>query len=259
MVKGLDVFKHFFENYKEQYVLIGGAACDILLENVDRAFRATRDLDLVLIIEALTPEFGKAFWAFIEEGGYQNRNRSSGELQFYRFDKPEAAGYPYMLELFSRTPANLSSNGKEYILTPLHIDDEVSSLSAILLDESYYQMLLEGRRELNGLMLLGPEYLIVFKAKAWLDLSDKKKNGAQVDMADIKKHKNDIARLTTILEAKTMPPLPEEVRKDMERFIALYEENPLDLKALRIKDATNEEIIGHLKELYSKTVIPQEK
>lgn len=252
MVKGLEIFKRFFENYKDQYVLIGGAACDILLEDVDRAFRATRDLDLVLIVEALTPEFGKAFWNFIEEGGYQNRSRSSGELQFYRFDKPKDLGYPYMLELFSRQLANMSINGKEQILVPLHIDDEVSSLSAILLDDSYYQMLLEGRRELNGLMLLGPEYLIVFKAKAWLDLSDKKKNGAQVDMADIKKHKNDIARLATILESRTMPFLPEEIRKDMERFIALYDENPPDLKALRIKDATNEEIIGHLKELYSK-------
>lgn len=254
MVKGLEIFKRFFENYKEQYVLIGGAACDILLEDVDRSFRATKDLDLVLIVEALMPEFGKTFWDFIEEGGYQNRSGSSGEPQFYRFDKPKALGFPYMLELFSRQPANLSINGKEQILTPLHIDDEVSSLSAILLDDSYYQMLLEGRRELNGFMLLGPEYLMVFKAKAWLDLSDKKKSGAQVDMADIKKHKNDIARLATILEARTMPSLPEEVRKDMERFIALYNENPPDLKALRVKDATNEEIMEHLKELYSKVL-----
>ncbi len=28
MVKGLDKFKEFFSEYKEQYVLIGGAACD---------------------------------------------------------------------------------------------------------------------------------------------------------------------------------------------------------------------------------------
>ena len=38
-------------------VLIGGAACDILFESNEVNFRATRDLDMVLIIEALTPEF----------------------------------------------------------------------------------------------------------------------------------------------------------------------------------------------------------
>lgn len=175
MVKGLEVFKHFFGKYKDQYVLIGGSACDILLEDADMTFRATRDLDVVLIVESLTPEFGRAFWDFIKAGRYRNRSRSLGVSQFYRFDKPETAGFPYMLELFSKQPVNMSLRGKEHTLMPLHIDDEISSLSAILLNESYYQMLLAGRRQLDGLMLLGPEYIIAFKAKAWLELSEKKK------------------------------------------------------------------------------------
>ncbi len=32
MVNGIETFKKFFAEYKEQYVLIGGAACDIILE-----------------------------------------------------------------------------------------------------------------------------------------------------------------------------------------------------------------------------------
>ena len=32
MVKGLDTFQKYFADYEEQYVLIGGAACDILFE-----------------------------------------------------------------------------------------------------------------------------------------------------------------------------------------------------------------------------------
>jgi len=28
MVKGLDTFRKYFEQYEDQYVLIGGAACD---------------------------------------------------------------------------------------------------------------------------------------------------------------------------------------------------------------------------------------
>lgn len=78
MVSGIDKFKDFFADYKEQYVLIGGAACDIILEDSEGEFRATRDLDLVLIVEALTPEFGKAFWQFIVAGGYRNKSKSAG-------------------------------------------------------------------------------------------------------------------------------------------------------------------------------------
>jgi hypothetical protein len=33
------------------------------------AFRATKDLDIVLHIEALTSEFGVTFWSFVEKGG----------------------------------------------------------------------------------------------------------------------------------------------------------------------------------------------
>ena len=55
MVKGIDTFRRYFAEYEEQYVLIGGAACDIAFESNDTAFRATRDLDMVLIVEALTP------------------------------------------------------------------------------------------------------------------------------------------------------------------------------------------------------------
>lgn len=34
MVKGLDTFQKYFKDYEEQYVLIGGAACDILFEKL---------------------------------------------------------------------------------------------------------------------------------------------------------------------------------------------------------------------------------
>ena len=93
---GLDKFKEYFMGYQDQYVLIGGAACDIIFEEQDTAFRATKDLDLVLIVEALTPAFGHRFWQFVRDGGYEHRAKSSGAPQFYRFDKPKAPGFPYM-------------------------------------------------------------------------------------------------------------------------------------------------------------------
>ena len=41
MVKGLDTFRKYFADYESQYVLIGGAACDILFESNEVNFRAT--------------------------------------------------------------------------------------------------------------------------------------------------------------------------------------------------------------------------
>lgn len=131
MVKGLDTFREQFKDFEEQYVLIGGAACNILFASNEGQFRATRDLDMVLIVEALTQEFGDKFWEFIESGKYRNKASNTGCPQFYRFDKPENDSYPKMIELFARTNFKLKGmNG----LTPVHMDDEVSSLSAILLE-----------------------------------------------------------------------------------------------------------------------------
>ena len=100
MVKGLDTFQKYFADYEEQYVLIGGAACDILFESNEVNFRATRDLDMVLIVEALTPEFGEMFWKFIVDGKYRNKATNGRNPQFYRFDKPEDDNFPKMIELF---------------------------------------------------------------------------------------------------------------------------------------------------------------
>lgn len=99
-------------------------------------------------------------------------------------------------------------------------------------------------------MLLETEAIIAFKAKAWLDLSKKKENGIHVDTSDINKHKNDIARLAMILEGRSIQFLPEEVKKDMETFLAFYEKEPADLKSLRIKDATNEDVVERLKTVF---------
>lgn len=53
MVEGLERFKDHFKEFTEQYVLIGGAACDLYMEDAGLFFRATKDLDIVLCVEAL--------------------------------------------------------------------------------------------------------------------------------------------------------------------------------------------------------------
>lgn len=246
-MEGLETFKQYFQEYKDHYVLIGGAACDIIFsEEEGSPFRATKDLDMVLIVEVLTPEFGKRFWSFISDGKYEHTAKSTGTPQFYRFDKPQTKHFPYMIELFSRSPFELMAPTH---LTPLPIDDTVSSLSAILLDEDYYQMLVEGRKTINSVVVLSERYLIPFKAKAWLDLTERKKLNPSLSSRDIKKHKNDVTRLASLLISNEVCELPPRVQEDMNQFMALYRQEPTDPKSLKLP-ITSAEIIEVLDQVY---------
>ena len=58
MVTGIDRFREWFRGYEDQYAIIGGTACDLLMSEDGMDFRATKDIDLVLIVEAITPSIG---------------------------------------------------------------------------------------------------------------------------------------------------------------------------------------------------------
>lgn len=219
MVKGLDVFQKHFANHAGQFILIGGTAATLTMELAGLDFRATKDLDIVLNIEALTPAFGKTFWKFVESGRYEIREASNtGRPMLYRFRRPADTSYPFMLELFCRSPDGIRlAEGSQ--LTPIPFDDVVSSLSAILLDDAYYNFILTGRRENAGLTWIGEDRLIPLKAHAWLDLSTRKDRGEQIDSKSIRKHGNDVIRLSQLLSPDTRITLPTTVAADLDRFL----------------------------------------
>jgi len=249
MVRGLDVFRTHFEAYQDRYVLIGGTACSLVMEDAGLDFRATRDLDIVLCIEALDSEFTLAFWQFIHNGRYQNRQRSTGKKLFYRFFDPEDQTFPVMLELFSRIPNVLSIRGEGH-LTPIPVDEDASSLSAILLDNEYYHFIHAGKRLIGGLPVVTPAHLIPLKVRAWLDLRARQGAGEQVDSKDIRKHLNDVFRLYQLLSLETMVPLSGAIREDFLQFVVAPEIHSLDLKSLGIRRTSLEEAIGNLKKIY---------
>jgi hypothetical protein len=71
-----------------------------------------------------------------------------------------------MIELFSRR-SDAIQLPDDAVLTPLPIDEDISSLSEILLDDDYYTFLRNGKVVIDGVTVLGPAYLISFKAKAY--------------------------------------------------------------------------------------------
>ena len=249
MVKGLEIFREHFRNYADRYVLIGGAACDIAMTAAGLAFRATKDLDIVLYVEALDAAFVQAFWEFVHAGGYEVQEKSTGKKQFYRFQKPANPDYPFMLELFSRQPDVLQVADGSH-LTPLPIEEDTSSLSAILLDNDYYNFIRAGRQEVDGVPMVGAAQLIALKARAWLDLTERDKRGAKIDSKTIKKHKNDVFRLYQILDPASDPAAPEAVKNDIREFISRMGGEDVDLKSLGLRTGTRDGILADIANVY---------
>ena len=69
-VYGLDRFSKYMEGLEDCYAVIGGTACSIILSNADLDFRATKDIDLILLIENRFPESAAAVWKLVRDGGY---------------------------------------------------------------------------------------------------------------------------------------------------------------------------------------------
>ncbi|MDR1881203.1 MAG: hypothetical protein LBR26_00270 [Prevotella sp.] len=81
MVRGLDTFREYFRGYADNYIITGGTACNELIEDAGLKPRTTKDIDAILIVEALTDGFVTRFWEFIGEGKYELRETMSGKTR----------------------------------------------------------------------------------------------------------------------------------------------------------------------------------
>lgn len=239
MVKGLPIFRKHFAGYEDSFVIIGGVACEEWFARYGREFRPTRDIDMVLILEAIRPEFFRHFWAFVEQGQYTSCRRADGDRVYFRFEKPESVGYPSPIELFSPAPLRIEPFPGQRIV-PIAAGEDIYSLSAILMDADYYRFVMDQREPVEGLPLLKPAGLIVLKAKAWLDLSKRWAEGdASVDEDDVKKHRTDVFRLASILPVGESVRLPKTLAEDLGRFLSTFAPTspdwPAILQSLRSK------------------------
>lgn len=248
-MRGLELFRDRFEACSDSYVLIGGSASQLLMEAEGLAFRATKDLDIVLCVEALDDRFVEAFWAFVKDAGYARKERAAGRRQYYRFQKPTNDAFPAMIELFSRKPDGITvPDGAS--MTPIPADADVSSLSAILLDDAYYEWIMTGRRVLEGVPIVGAEHLIALKARAYLDLKRRREGGERVDLRDVTKHRRDVVRLLQTLEPRPVQGVPATVREDIREFVNVFDMTEEDLKNIHVVFQQPEEIVEMLELIY---------
>ena len=102
----------------------------------------------------------------------------------------------------------------------------------------------------DGIPVLSPTCLIPFKAKAWLDLKERKLNGEQVDSKNIKKHKNDVFRLAQLITANTRQVLSPEIAEDMKKFLSEIADETVDLKSLGIRGTDKQKMTDMLCQCY---------
>lgn len=238
MVRGLEIFRQHFKDFTDNYVIIGGTACDIIIDNIGLTPRATKDIDIILVIEALSPEFVAHFWEFVKQGNYDVREKSEEDRKYYRFQKPQVEEFPFQIELFSRIPDLLDLDEGTH-LTPIPVDTEISSLSAILMDDDYYNFTIQHSQFNNGIHLANTEALIGLKAKAFLDYKIRKENGEKIDEKQLRKHKMDIFRLLLLLTPEDNFTIAESIKSDIANFVEVVKDDLPDKQIFKEMGAGN--------------------
>lgn len=215
MVKGLETFREAMLPYKDNFVIIGGTACDFQLRGTAMMPRATEDIDIIVVVERLTQEFVSAFWQFIHLGNYRVEKRinqaGTSVYALYRFTlQDEKLAYPQKIELLSRH-SDLLGEPSGFHIEPIPTDELHQSLSAIIMDDDIYDFTINQAEEIDGLLVANNLALIVLKVNAYLNLRKEREEGRNVNSKDIKKHRSDVLKLV----AAGIYPEPVEIEQKL--------------------------------------------
>ena len=115
---------------------------------------------------------------------------------------------------------------------PIPTDEEHHSLSAIILDDDFYNFTVQQAVDEDGLMVANNLALIMLKMNAYLNLLAEKKTGHHVDSDDISKHRSDVLKLV----AAGIYPEPVKVKS---KFMSVLNDftSEVQLHKQSLKDA----------------------
>lgn len=72
------------------------------------------------------------------------------------------------------------------------------------------------------------------KARAWLDMTERRAAGHRVQSKDITKHRRDVFHLYQIVDPEPPGGVPDLIQADMRRFITKTSGSPVEMKSLAI-------------------------
>ena len=81
-------------------------------------------------------------------------------------------------------------------------------------------------------------------------LTDRKTSGEHVDSKNIKKHKNDVFRLTELIDPTIKITAPQQVQTDIQEFVQRMQNENIDLKQLGLVGRRKDQILKEIKDLY---------
>ena len=248
MIQGIETFKEFFQDYKKDYVIIGGLATAMVMHDLGFVFRATKDIDLV-VISTDNEDFLKRILHFIDNAKYKTKQRTNNDTKhnLFRFCDSVDKTYPEQLELFARHQENSIITTNQHII-PIETPESYDYLSAILLDTDYYNLLTQHTTDIDGLHVATAEVLIPLKIHAHLNLMDGKHNYDG-------KHLKDIIRLSTLLDGEEKVKLTGTPNSDFEEFLPIFEQLEEDrikniLKSNHLMGLTKQDLLDLLKSTY---------
>lgn len=209
-------FDHFCDSLKgleTDYVIIGGGAAAILMDDEGLEFRATKDVDLVVL--GRSDELNTRILAYVKDGGYKTKESTETTPKYYRFREPSKTECPAMIEIFARNELELQLEEGQYII-PIK-SDSAEKLSAILLDDEYFDLI---RKNLvtseSGITLINAIANICLKARAHRELFERRASGDKTaEEKSIQKHLKDIWRLAAVLTGEETIALTGQPEKDV--------------------------------------------
>lgn len=222
---GLSHFQEFCKDLDEHYVVVGGFATIMLLDSqLEGHGKATYDIDLVLLTTS-SNEISERIKQYVTEGKYDIQKGKKDQYQYYRFVNPKIQNFAKEIELFASNENDLELDEGQRII-PIDPEEGLYSLSAIMLDHEYFEMI---KRNVDNTIGVAPctntQATIMLKMSAFYDLQergDKK----------WKKHRRDILKLTLLLTGEERIEMIGRMNKDFESFITHLEEE-VDSKTLK--------------------------
>src|SRR5580704_14891217 len=107
-------------------------------------------------------------------------------------------------------------------IIPIKLDEDSASLSAILLNDDYYELIRRQHNEEKNLPFANPAALIPLKARAYLDLMHRAGQGEKVKSDDMAKHRTNVFRIDGTLPDEAGPALAGSIQEDLKKFLAEF-------------------------------------
>ena len=191
--------------------LIGGFATVMLLDKqLEGHGKATYDIDLVLLTSS-SLKMAQQIKRYVVEGKYTIQKGKKDDFSYYRFSVPQVENFAKEIELFAVNDYNIILDKSQRII-PIDPEKGLYSLSAIMLDSEYFEMIKNNIDDSNQVPCTNTLATIMLKISAFYDL---KQRGDD----KWKKHRRDILKLVLLLSGEERLELTGRMVEDVELFM----------------------------------------